>query len=104
MAVRKVTVTGTVDTYCPNGRTLDQNAVSVSWNPSTRHIDAEVILGVIESRSHYQLYAEDLAEDLAEAVNEMIGLPVTVVVRQITGHGVEAEADCSTSPGITTPQ
>lgn len=92
--ITKVVITVPLSTVCPNTLAVDENVVSFTWNGS-RRINAEALQALADEMEGETIYCEDLANDLAGVFWTRYGshaMPVTVTVRQLSGHGVEAEA------------
>lgn len=90
----RVTVRCRVSTYCPKYSLQshsDENEVEVSWRPR-HHVDAEEIQAIVETFYLKKIWCEELARQVADAARKVVKSPVTVIVRQEIGHGVESEA------------
>jgi hypothetical protein len=94
--LQQVTIRTAIDTVCPNGG-IDENEIAVSWTPRPFRtlIDAEDVHRLVAKLRGEEIYCENLALLLAKQLQDLTDYAVTVVVRQASGHGVEATA---TSP------
>lgn len=93
MTLTRVSVTRIVSTICPNTTTDEGSAVTVAWSPESR-VDAEQLWPFIDAYAGRSIYCEALAEGIAAELWDFWAWPVVVTVRQLTGHGIEAEAQC----------
>ena len=87
----RVTFTNRIGTICPDGG-FDVSDVEVTFVDADL-IPAQSVAAIVTRFDGVTAYAEVLALDIREAVEEVLGEAdgLSVLVRQIQGHGVTVE-------------